>query len=270
MRLSTILLIFVAILIAGYIAGRRKALLLSHGDKAAGVMHSLPVYHGYYVLLWGALPTLALILAYFALGDSFVISRVVAALPDALRNLPDAKLNLIINDIRILASGAPTSNAPDPAISTAAGVLSDTRDSLSVILGLTVFAMAVLGCYFAWRSLTRDFRARNRVESTIQVMLIGAASIAVLTTIGIVFSVLFESLRFFQKVPFFDFLFGLNWSPQTAIRADQVGSSGSFGAVPLFVGTLMISGIAMFIALPIGLMVAIYLSEYTTQRIRSV
>jgi len=85
-----------------------------------------------------------------------------------------------------------------------------------------------------------------------------------------VFSVLFESIRFFQKVPFYEFLFGTNWSPQTAIRADQVGSSGSFGAVPLFLGTLMISSIAMLVALPIGLMVAIYLSEYTNAATRAV
>jgi len=96
-----------------------------------------------------------------------------------------------------------------------------------------------------------------------------AASIAVLTTIGIVLSVLFEAVRFFQKVPVTDFLFGLNWSPQMAIREDQVGSSGSFGAVPLFAGTLMITGIAMLVAVPIGLMVAIYMAEYVSPRLRS-
>ena len=269
MRLSTILLVYAAILIAGYVAGRRKAIMFAQHDAAGGVMHSLPVYHGYYVLLWGALPALAVILGYFAMGDGYVIARVVSGLPEALRTLPEAQLNLVINDIRILASGAPTSGEPDAAIVTAAGMLTDTRETLSLLLGIGVIGIAALGCYFAWRSLSRDFRARNRVESVIQMLLIVAASIAVLTTIGIVFSVLFESLRFFQKVPFMEFLFGLTWSPQTAIRADQVGSSGSFGAVPLFLGTLMISGIAMLIALPIGLMVAIYLSEYTSSRIRA-
>jgi len=270
MRLSTILLVYAAILFAGYVAGRRKAIMFGQRDASGGVMHSLPVYHGYYVLLCGALPALAVLLAYFAAGDGYVISRVVSRLPEALRTLPEAQLNLVINDIRILASGAPTSGETDAAIATAADMFIDTRQTLSLLLGIGVIGVAALGCFFAWRSLSRDFRARNRVESTIQVLLIAAASIAVLTTIGIVFSVLFESLRFFQKVPFFDFLFGTTWSPQTAIRADQVGSSGSFGAVPLFLGTLMISGIAMIIALPIGLMVAIYLSEYTSSRIRSI
>jgi phosphate transport system permease protein len=93
--------------------------------------------------------------------------------------------------------------------------------------------------------------------------------VAILTTLGIVLSVLFESLRFFQSVPFFDFLFGLQWSPQTAMRADQAGSSGAFGAVPVFAGTLLIALIAMLVAIPVGLLAAIYLSEYASSRMRT-
>ena len=101
------------------------------------------------------------------------------------------------------------------------------------------------------------------------VALIAASSIAIFTTIGIVFSVLFEAIRFFGEVPITEFLFGLNWSPQTAIRADQVGSSGSFGAVPLFTGTMLITAIAMFVSVPVGLMTAIYLAEYSSSRVRA-
>ncbi|MEJ2016312.1 MAG: phosphate ABC transporter permease subunit PstC, partial [Limibacillus sp.] len=93
--------------------------------------------------------------------------------------------------------------------------------------------------------------------------------IAILTTAGIVFSLLFESLRFFQKVPFEEFLFGLSWSPQTALRADQVGSSGAFGAVPIFLGTAVITVIAMCVAVPIGLFSAIYMSEYAGPKVRA-
>ena len=99
--------------------------------------------------------------------------------------------------------------------------------------------------------------------------LIAASSIAIFTTVGIVLSVLFEAIRFFQQVPITEFLFGLNWSPQTAIRADQVGSSGSFGAIPLFTGTLLITAIAMVVAVPVGLMTAIYLAEYSSARVRA-
>ncbi len=102
-----------------------------------------------------------------------------------------------------------------------------------------------------------------------QRLLIVASTVAIFTTIGIFASVLFEALRFFQSVSVWEFLFGLSWSPQTAIRADQVGSSGAFGAVPLFTGTLLISGLAMVVAVPVGLMSAIYLSEYASARVRA-
>ncbi len=105
-------------------------------------------------------------------------------------------------------------------------------------------------------------------ERAILVCLIASALLAVLTTIGIVLSLIFESIRFFDKVPITSFLFGLEWSPQTALRADQVGSSGSFGAVPLFAGTALISAIAMCFAGPIGLLAAIYLAEYASQTVR--
>jgi phosphate transport system permease protein len=99
-------------------------------------------------------------------------------------------------------------------------------------------------------------------------VMIAAASVAVATTIGIVVSLLFEATRFFDKVPLTDFLFGLAWSPQTAIRADQIGSSGAFGAIPLLAGTGLISLIAMLIAGPLGLFSAIYLAEYASRRTR--
>jgi phosphate transport system permease protein len=131
---------------------------------------------------------------------------------------------------------------------------------------LATFALGVatLGGTYALRRIRPDMRARNRVEHVILYILIGASSIAIFTTIGIVLSVLFEAIRFFQQVPITEFLFGLNWSPQISIRADQVGSSGSFGAVPLFTGTLLITLIAMVVAVPIGLMTAIYLAEYSS------
>ena len=112
---------------------------------------------------------------------------------------------------------------------------------------------------------------KNRLtELALRCLLIACALVAVATTIGIVASLLFESLRFFQKVPLTDFLFGLEWSPQTALRSDQVGSSGAFGAVPLITGTLLISAIAMIIATPLGLMSAIYLAEYASEKSRSI
>lgn len=112
--------------------------------------------------------------------------------------------------------------------------------------------------------------ARTFWERCILVLLIASSLVAILTTIGIVLSLLFESIRFFEAVPITEFLFGLEWSPQTAMRSDQVGSSGAFGAVPLFAGTALISLIAMLIAGPIGLLSAIYLAEYASHHVHTI
>jgi len=112
--------------------------------------------------------------------------------------------------------------------------------------------------------------ARKQMECLIRALLWLAAATSILITLAIVFSVLFEALRFFKMVPLTDFLFGLKWSPQMALRDDQAGSSGAFGAVPLFLGTLLITLIAMCVAIPVGLMSAIYMSEYASRRKRDI
>ncbi|HER26263.1 MAG TPA: phosphate ABC transporter permease subunit PstC [Rhodospirillales bacterium] len=117
--------------------------------------------------------------------------------------------------------------------------------------------------------VTPSRKAKKAVELVIKGALVVSSTVAILTTIGIVASLLFESLRFFSAVPLTDFLFGLEWSPQTAIREDQVGASGSFGAVPLIAGTLLISAIALAFAVPVGLYSAIYLAEYASRRVRA-
>lgn len=110
---------------------------------------------------------------------------------------------------------------------------------------------------------------RNKgLESLIMVALMACSMVAILVTVGIVFSLLFEALRFFDRIAIWDFIFGLKWSPQTALRADQVAAEGAFGMVPLFTGTLLISAIAMAVATPLGLASAVYLAEYASKRTR--
>ena len=120
------------------------------------------------------------------------------------------------------------------------------------------------------RRVRAGLRARNHVETVILSLLFLASAVAILTTVSIVLSLLFEALRFFALVPVTEFLFGLEWSPQIALRADQVGASGHFGAIPILVGTLLISTIALFVAVPVGLMAAIWMAEYAPERARSV
>lgn len=129
--------------------------------------------------------------------------------------------------------------------------------------------LAIAGFLWAYPKVRPTFRARNRVDIWVRGVLIACSAVAVLTTLGILLSLLFESIRFFEVVPPFDFLLGTQWSPQIAIRADQTGSSGAFGAVPLFVGTFLITLVAMAVAAPIGLFSAIYLSEYAGPRTRA-
>ena len=131
--------------------------------------------------------------------------------------------------------------------------------------------MALAGAGFALMRVRPDFRARSGVERWLMALLVAASMIAILTTLGILLSLLFETLRFFNRVPVAEFLFGTQWSPQTAIRADQAGSSGAFGAIPLFWGTIFIGAIiAMVVAIPLGLMSAIYLTQYAAPRLRKV
>ena len=142
---------------------------------------------------------------------------------------------------------------------------------MNILAALCLFFIGLPLLLIAAMNLLRQRRVvRHRVEGVFKWFLVLCACLAIFTTIGIVLSVLFEAIRFFNIVPLWDFLFGLEWSPQTAIRDDQVGSSGAFGALPLFAGTLLITVIAMLIAVPFGLLSAIYLSEYAAPRVRTV
>ena len=232
-------------------------------------LHSLPGYYGYFTAIWCLLPALAVMLLWVMVESRVIVALVVSALPDAQQSLSAGELNLLVNNIKNLAAGDAISGSVDVVLQDAADRFNEYNAMSRGLLATLTLGLAVLGGAFAWRRIHPDLRARNRVESVIRWMLIGASSIAIFTTIGIVLSVLFEAIRFFQQVPMTEFLFGLNWSPQTAIRADQVGSSGSFGAVPLFAGTLLITAIAMAVAVPIGLMTAVYLAEYSSARVRA-
>ena len=269
MQTTTLILLLGFMAIAAFYLGRGRSISLVGGPGHGLALHSLPGYYGYYVAIWVALPALALMIAWIAVEPRVVIALVIKGLPEAYQSLPQGELNLLVNNIRNLAAGDVVSVSVDETLQAAADQLVVYQYKGSQLLAILALGMAGLGGAFAWRHIRPELRARNRVEQVIRWFLIAASSIAIFTTIGIVLSVLFEAIRFFQKVPVTEFLFGLNWSPQMAIRADQVGSSGSFGAVPLFTGTLLITGIAMLVAVPVGLMTAIYLAEYSSARVRA-
>ena len=270
MQLTTLVLSVLGMAAAAYVLSSRRALAVAGGPGNIRRLHSLPAYHGYYTALLCLLPALAVLLTWQLVESRVIVALVVDGLPDAQRSLSAGELDLLINNIRNLATGDVVSGDVDVALRDAADrYIAYSRASRTLLVTFCL-AAGVLGAVLAWRRVSAEYRARNQVERVVTALLIAASSIAILTTIGIVMSVLFEAIRFFREVPISEFLFGLNWSPQTAIREDQVGSSGSFGAVPLFTGTLLVTAIAMLVAAPVGLMTAIYLAEYSSRRIRAI
>lgn len=267
-------LIFLAVLLGltafGYQTGRHRSLALVGGLGNARVLHSRPAYYGLYAALWTLVPALLVLFLWLMLEQSVVTEIVLAGLPPEVRDVPPDRLNLLVNDLRNLVKGNIVSGQAGPAMQAAVEHYRSLLFMSRAALGVSVLVLAAGGMYLARTHITPSLRARNWVERVIRGFLIISSSIAIVTTIGIVLSVLFESIRFFQAVPVTEFLFGTRWSPQLALRADQVGSSGAFGAVPLFTGTLLVAGVAMFVAVPIGLMAAIYLSEYASKHFRSI
>ncbi|MGI9203996.1 MAG: phosphate ABC transporter permease subunit PstC [Woeseiaceae bacterium] len=270
MQTTTLSLILIAIAASAFYFGRERSLVLATGRRKLASLHSLPGYYGYYTAIWTLLPAIGLLLIWLLAEPRIIVAMIIKGLPDAQRALSSGELNLLVNNIRNYATGDIVAGDIEPFLRNAANQYQHLVTTSRRLLVALSIGLATLGGVFAWRRITPDFRARNRVEAVVGGLLIAASSIAILTTIGIVMSVLFEAIRFFREVPVTDFLFGLNWSPQTAIRADQVGSSGSFGAIPLFTGTLLITGIAMFVSVPVGIMTAIYLAEYSSTRIRAI
>ena len=265
-----LLLSLLVLSVAGFLIGQRKALNLAGSVGGTSRLHSLPVYYGALTALWCCLPAFFMFLIWLGFEQSIITALMVADLPDEVRALPPARLNVLINDIRSLASGNIVSGEITPVMRNAAAQYISLKGIGQMITSVIVLVAAVAGVLLVHRRIKPELRARNQVENVVMGFLVVCSTIAIFTTIGIVLSILYEAVRFFQQIPVTDFLFGLEWSPQMAIREDQVGSSGAFGAVPVFAGTILISAIAMFVAAPIGLMSAIFLSEYADRRLRAV
>ncbi|MCJ8323610.1 MAG: phosphate ABC transporter permease subunit PstC [Rhizobiales bacterium] len=222
MPYTTTISIFVSLclLVTAYFWGVKRAIATKRSQTALSTQvkfHSLPGFHGAYVAIWCAIPSLVLFVAWQTLRPNF--------LPQWL-----------------------------------------AQDMAGLVL---LISAGILGLFFAQKRIASRFKARHKVETAFSLVMLLSSLVAVFTTFGVVVSLVFETMRFFSKVSVSEFLFGLHWSPQIALRADQVASSGSFGAVSIFAGTLLITAIAMLIAVPIGLFSAIYMSEYATPKFRT-
>lgn len=269
MQATNILILLIGFGTVAFYLGRGRSLAIAGPLGGIRKLHSLPSYYGMHVALWCALPSVAILGLWMIFDDPIINSLVIGSVAADIIPIDTASYNLLLNKVSNLADGIlPRTGRSDSLLDAA-----DHMQSLQLIsqwaLTALSFVLSTMGLFWGWSKISAEFRARPVVERVIQNLLLASACVAIFTTLGIVLSVLFESIQFFRSVPIYDFVFGLDWSPQTAIREDQVGSSGSFGAVPLFVGTLLVSAVAMVIAVPVGLMSAIYLAEYASKNVRN-
>ncbi|MBM4192572.1 MAG: phosphate ABC transporter permease subunit PstC [Gammaproteobacteria bacterium] len=265
---SILFVLIVALSVLAFQLGKTRAIAMVGGQRRIRDLHSLPGHYGLLTAMWCGLPALVVFLTWVLLQDAVITRLVIAQLPAASQALPDAQLGLLLNDLRNVVAGDVPPEMVAPETRVAAAQYAQSRDIAELALTAIVISIGIVGMLWVRAKIRPDLRARNSYERVIEILLFGCSAVAVFTTLGIVLSIVFEAFRFFSIVPVTEFVFGTNWSPQMAIRADQVGSSGAFGAVPLFAGTLLISFIAMIVAVPIGLFSAIYLAEYAPIKVR--
>ncbi|MBS0394759.1 MAG: phosphate ABC transporter permease subunit PstC [Proteobacteria bacterium] len=270
MQTSSFIVMVLVLGALAYRLARRRALAAVGGPSGIRQLHSLPGYYGLLAAIWCVFPALAVLGAWQVLQERVLVDLVLAHQPGAAAGLTDDQKGLLLNDVRNVVDGSVAAADAPPQVQAAAAEWRRLEGIGRLAGGSLALGVGLAGGLLVWRRVGPQMRARNRVERLVELNLLLCSLLAIATTIGIVVSVLYEALQFFRMVPIGEFLFGLKWSPQMAIRADQVGSSGAFGAVPLFLGTLLISAIAMLIAVPIGLFSAIYLAEYADRRVRAV
>jgi phosphate transport system permease protein len=265
-------LVVVALFLAGYVLASARARAVAGGNYAG--MHSLPAYHGLYTASLAFLPALLCFLAGSIASNHFATLSALSALPNDIQADPlrqGAALREVFNVARGLSAGS-ASPEIQAAASSYASVLSAGQ---WITLAVGAFA-GLAGLSWGLSRVSMNFRARNSFEKMVHGLLWVCATIAVLTTIGIVFSVVGETYRFFfdpdikGKPTVFEFLFGTEWNPQAAMRADQGDIQTAYGFLPLLTGTLLITLIAIVVAGPLGLFSAIYLAEYASQRVRAI
>lgn len=293
MNAGSLSLIVLLISVAGYILGRWRSLAIAGGDIRR--LHSLPRYHGQSVFLFAAVPPLLLMLVWM-LAQPLLIENRVAGLINPSDIADGSSLGLVMADVRRIADGLDVAVAhgklTEDTVADMRADMSDMRDRLADVgiavgsdvkpsvfvaakefrqlnktgraaMSVFVLVLALAGVGFAYSRIAPQYRARNVSEASIKALLILSSTVAILTTLGIVLSLVFETAHFFGIYPAKDFFFNLTWNPQFRGGSD-------LGIIPLLWGTLYVSFVALVFAVPIGLMAAIYLAEYASNTVRSV
>jgi len=300
----SVIAIVLGLLAAGFSAfglGVWRARQQAHTSEAR--LHSRPGYYGAYLMLWTVLPALIVTLVWAAVEPIAIRHKVDATLPESVRNLSAAERSLTVGRISSVAKGLPSlsredyevvkrvrygfaapddamrilqergvalGSAPEPYIITAAYDQVE-YERWSRLLNTGVAAgLALLCLLYGIIRIRPHLRARNTVEAVVLVGLVLSSTVAILTTVGIVLSMLFETIHFFSFVPPLDYFFGTVWDPRFSSVGRSGGASGQFGLLPLLWGTLFISLVALCVAVPVGLFSAVYMSEYANRHVRTV
>jgi phosphate transport system permease protein len=263
LSVAIVLLVLVALAYqVGLVRSRRVA-----GVAADVRMHSRPGYHGLLAVLRAAVPAAAVYIVWRAVGGPMIDNMVLGAIPPEHLPADELQRQALLRRIANLASGFGLMGEAQGFEQAAAETMARLQATGQAIVAAAMATAAAAGLAWTWRSTTPATRARNKVERAVQIALIACSTVAILTTVGIVLSMLGESLAFFRVVSPADFFFGTTWNPrfQTVDGAAQTG----FGMLPLMAGTLLIAAIAMAVAVPLGLMTAIYLAEYASHATRA-
>ena len=267
MTSATLLFLVLGLGLVAWFFGRLKAASLqTRGTNSRSVLHSLPSYHGWYVALWAILPA-ALFMAVWSFVSPALITDAALTSPAAAQLPQDGFARAaILSEARAIAYGNQV-NAFNPL---SQSMVEPYRDAIAhyQMIGAIAALLLVFACgAYAWLKIKPDLRARTKIERVTMLLLLLASLIAIVTTVGIFLSLVFETARFFSMVSPIDFLFGTEWNPKAV--AGPRGETG-FGAIPLFWGTIFIGAIiAMIVAIPLGLMSAIYLTQYAPAKFRS-
>ena len=233
-------------------------------------MHSAPKYYGIVAAMLFAIPAMAVLGLWLSVDENIILRIVMSEFFPDMRAKSQVDIEWLVSQIQILAQTGILGNMENAdALQGAAARFQHLVDLNETLRNAAVVVVGAITAFIFTLLISDKLRARPIAETIIRFMLLASSLIAIFTTVGIVLSVLFEALNFFRKIPLTDFLFGLEWSPQIAIREDQVGSSGLFGSVPLFTGTILVAAVAMAVAVPVGLLSAIYLAEYATTKVRA-
>ena len=262
-----LLLVLIGLAVASYIFARRRSIATVQGREHE--LHSRPTYHGAFVAAWVGIPSILLVLIWLFLQGAVIDNLLLWSLPIGTTDgMDQGQIDLLLSEIKSVAAGN-IFGEPTLVVQEAAERYNRWQTIARWAMVGAALSVALTGLVIASCRISPEFRARHGAERILSGLMVACSLIAILTTLGIVLSLLVEALRFFDRVNPFEFFFGLNWEPQIAIREDQVTGGGAFGAIPVFAGTLLISAIAMLVAIPIGLYAAIYLTEYAHPRVRA-